>query len=95
MANFIDKKVIEAIKEMISEHLYEEMEEIDNLFGDGTGADKQKVTIYLKANLSAKGKAVEAKTTIGYVVEPAIPAKKKKNTKKRIIDSSQRELPEE
>ncbi len=95
MANFIDKNVIGAIKEMMSEHLYEEMEEIDNLFGDGTGEDKQKVTIYLKANLSAKGKAVEAKSTINYILEPGIPAKKKKNTKKRIIDSSQRELPKE
>ena len=92
MANFIEKEVIDVMIEMLSEHLNEEQEEIDNLFGDGTGADKQRITVNFKVNLSAKGKTIEAKSTIGYILEPAIPAKKKKNTKKRIINPAQRKL---
>lgn len=92
MANFIDEAVVKMVVGMLSDHLYEEREKIDDLYGDESDNRNRKITVNLKCNLSQKGSGIEAKTTIDYVLVAATPAKKHKNTKKRIWDTKQKKL---
>ncbi len=93
MATFINDEVIKEVKGMLSEHLDEEQEEIDTLYGDEAEDKNKKVTVNLRVNLSCKGESVEAKSTIDYILVPSTPAKKTKKSKKRVIDSKQAKLP--
>lgn len=93
MASFITDEIKKEIKVMIEEHLNEEQEGIDDLFGDQIENKDRRVTMNLRINLSAKSEtSIEIKTSCDYILEPSVPAIKKKGKKKKLVDTAQQNL---